>query len=167
MPDNAFIEPFNGSFRDECLNLNWFASIAEARRHAKTWRRDDNESRPNMALNGLSPAEFARQQRTCDPAKDMRQGTEAHGRRVLTLRVDHEIGALQTGRLLKLTAVRRNRSGHEAGHMSAPDPRASALPSKIPLASEGPSTQAVQFHLPPLSIGQNRANHPQAPAKET
>lgn len=64
--DNAHIESFNGSFRDECLNLNWFASIAEAKRHAEAWRRDYNESRPHMALNGLSPAEFARQQRTCD-----------------------------------------------------------------------------------------------------
>ena len=64
--DNAHIESFNGSFRDECLNLNWFASIAEAKRYAEAWRRDYNESRPHMALNGLSPAEFARQQRTCD-----------------------------------------------------------------------------------------------------
>jgi transposase InsO family protein len=24
--DNAFIESFNGSFRDECLNVNWFLS---------------------------------------------------------------------------------------------------------------------------------------------
>jgi putative transposase len=59
--DNAHIESFNGSFRDECLNLNWFASIAEAKRHAEAWRRDYNEGRPHMALNGLSPAEFARQ----------------------------------------------------------------------------------------------------------
>jgi putative transposase len=64
--DDAHIESFNGSFRDECLNLNGFASIAAAKRHAEAWRRDDNESRPRMALNGLSPAEFARQQRTCD-----------------------------------------------------------------------------------------------------
>jgi len=64
--DNAHIESFNGSFRDECLNLNWFTSIAEARTKAETWRRDYNESRPHMALNGLSPTEFARQHRTCD-----------------------------------------------------------------------------------------------------
>ncbi len=57
--DNAHIESFNGSFRDECLNLNWFASMAEARATIEAWRRDDNESRPHMALNSLSPAEFA------------------------------------------------------------------------------------------------------------
>jgi len=28
---NAFIESFNGKFRDECLNQNWFKSIDEAR----------------------------------------------------------------------------------------------------------------------------------------
>ena len=29
--DNAFIESFNGSFRDECLNVNWFLSLEDAR----------------------------------------------------------------------------------------------------------------------------------------
>ena len=33
--DNAHIKSFKGSFRDEGLNLNWFASIAEAKRHAE------------------------------------------------------------------------------------------------------------------------------------
>ena len=28
--DNAIIESFNGSFRDECLNVNWFLSIEDA-----------------------------------------------------------------------------------------------------------------------------------------
>ncbi|MCT0776610.1 integrase core domain-containing protein, partial [Pseudomonas aeruginosa] len=28
---NAFIESFNGKFRDECLNEHWFCSLAEAR----------------------------------------------------------------------------------------------------------------------------------------
>lgn len=29
--DNAHIETFNGSFRDECLNLYWFATLDEAK----------------------------------------------------------------------------------------------------------------------------------------
>jgi transposase InsO family protein len=29
--DNAHIETFNGSLRDECLNLHWFETLAEAR----------------------------------------------------------------------------------------------------------------------------------------
>lgn len=63
---NAHIESVNGSFRDECLNLNWFASIAEARTTIEAWRRDYNESWPHMALNGLSPSEFARKTRSCE-----------------------------------------------------------------------------------------------------
>ena len=45
---------------DECLNTNWFASSAEAKRLIEAWRRDYNESRPHMAHNGQSPSEFAR-----------------------------------------------------------------------------------------------------------
>ena len=62
--DNAHIESFNGSFRDECLNLNWFDSIGEARTTFGAWRRHFNESRPHMPLNGLTPAEFARKTRS-------------------------------------------------------------------------------------------------------
>jgi hypothetical protein len=48
--DNAYIETSYGSFRDECLNLHWFAAIGEARRVIEAWRREYNESRPHMAL---------------------------------------------------------------------------------------------------------------------
>lgn len=37
---NAFTESFNGSFRDEYLNVNWFLSIEDARQKIETWRRD-------------------------------------------------------------------------------------------------------------------------------
>ncbi len=57
--DNAHIESFNGSLRDECLNVNWFASLPEARRLIEAWRRDYNECRPHMAHNGKTPTEFA------------------------------------------------------------------------------------------------------------
>ncbi len=30
LTDNAYIESFNGSFRDECLNVNWFLSLEDA-----------------------------------------------------------------------------------------------------------------------------------------
>ena len=29
--DNAYIESFNGSLRDECLNVHWFADLTDAR----------------------------------------------------------------------------------------------------------------------------------------
>jgi putative transposase len=57
--DNGHVESFNGSFRDECLNLHWFETVEEAKAIIEAWRRDYNESRPHMALNGQSPAEFA------------------------------------------------------------------------------------------------------------
>lgn len=57
--DNCHVETFNGSFRDECLNLHWFATVEEAKVIIEAWRRDYNESRPHMALNDRSPAEFA------------------------------------------------------------------------------------------------------------
>jgi len=62
--DNAFIESFNGTLRKECLNLNWFRSIDEAAATVEAWRRDYNESRPHMALAGLTPREFSRQNGT-------------------------------------------------------------------------------------------------------
>ena len=37
---NAYIESFNGRFREECLNLNWFTSLAEAERIIEDWRID-------------------------------------------------------------------------------------------------------------------------------
>lgn len=58
--DNCHIETFNGSFRDECLNLHWFATLEEAKAIIEAWRQDYNESRPHSTLNNLSPAEFAR-----------------------------------------------------------------------------------------------------------
>nr|WP_186237978.1 IS3 family transposase [Burkholderia gladioli] len=59
--DNCHIETFNGSFRDECLNLHWFETLSEAKAIIEAWRRDYNESRPHSALKDLAPAEFARQ----------------------------------------------------------------------------------------------------------
>ncbi|MDN7500938.1 integrase core domain-containing protein, partial [Burkholderia gladioli] len=59
--DNCHIETFNGSFRDECLNLHWFETLGEAKAIIEAWRRDYNESRPHSALKDLAPAEFVRQ----------------------------------------------------------------------------------------------------------
>ncbi|QKR98338.1 transposase [Sphingomonas sp. CL5.1] len=38
MPDNAYIETFYGSLRDECLNVHWFETIAQARQLIEAWR---------------------------------------------------------------------------------------------------------------------------------
>ena len=55
---NAFIESFNGKFRDECLNEHWFVSLQDAREKIEAWRRDYNEVRPHSALGNRTPEEF-------------------------------------------------------------------------------------------------------------
>ena len=56
---NAYIESFNGKFRDECLNDNVFVSLHSAQNIIETWRQDYNQERPHSSLNDLTPAEFA------------------------------------------------------------------------------------------------------------
>jgi len=58
---NAFIESFNGSFRDECLNVNWFLSIEDAREKIEQWRIEYNEFRPHSELCGQTPQQYAEQ----------------------------------------------------------------------------------------------------------
>ncbi len=55
--DNPFIESFNGSLRDECLNTNWFLSLDDARDKLESYRRDYNTYRPHSSLQGLTPEE--------------------------------------------------------------------------------------------------------------
>ena len=63
--DNAYIESFNGSFRDECSNVHWFLSLEDAKMKAENWRQDYNLSRPHSALNYLTPAEFVKKNAPC------------------------------------------------------------------------------------------------------
>lgn len=58
--DNAFIESFDGKFRAECLNANWFMSLDEARSKCEAWRRDYNEVRPHSAIGNKAPIELHR-----------------------------------------------------------------------------------------------------------
>lgn len=56
---NCHIESFNGRLRDECLNLHWFLSLADARRTIESWRQGYNAARPHSGLAGCTPSEFA------------------------------------------------------------------------------------------------------------
>lgn len=56
--DNPFIESFNGSFRDECLNTHWFLSLEDAYEKINTWVKDYNHFRPHSSLNQMTPVEF-------------------------------------------------------------------------------------------------------------
>lgn len=57
---NAYIESFNGRFRDEYLNEHWFTSLQQAKVIIDAWRREYNEERPKKSLGGLTPAAYAR-----------------------------------------------------------------------------------------------------------
>ena len=57
---NAYIESFNGRFRDECLNEHWFTSLQHARVVVEAWRREYNEERPKKSLGGMTPAAYAK-----------------------------------------------------------------------------------------------------------
>ena len=56
--DNGHIESFNGRLRDECLNVQQFVSLADARAKIEAWRCDYNQVRPHSALGHLTPSEF-------------------------------------------------------------------------------------------------------------
>lgn len=58
---NAFVESFNGKFRDSCLNQQWFRDLFEARRVINKWREHYNNVRPHSSLGYLPPAVFAKQ----------------------------------------------------------------------------------------------------------
>jgi putative transposase len=58
---NAYIESFNGRFRDECLNENEFRSLAHARLIIEDWRNDYNRFRPHKSLANRTPEEFVRE----------------------------------------------------------------------------------------------------------
>jgi putative transposase len=59
--DNPFIESFNGSFRDECLNVNWFLSLEDAKEKIRLFKEEYNGFRPHSAWSGLTPNEVVQQ----------------------------------------------------------------------------------------------------------
>ena len=83
--DNAFIESFNGTVREECLNQHWFLSLEDAQEKLEVWRRDYNEERPHSSLENLTPVEYsrrststlARQTGTAPPAITVASTSEA------------------------------------------------------------------------------------------
>jgi putative transposase len=55
--DNPFMESLNGSFRDDCLYVNWFLSLTDAREKIERWRIEYNNFRPHSSLDNLTPNE--------------------------------------------------------------------------------------------------------------
>ncbi len=74
---NGALESFNGKFRDECLNMEWFRSRGEARILIEAWRKHFNEVRPHSSLGYLTPAEFAAKLQQTNAAPASATGRDA------------------------------------------------------------------------------------------
>jgi putative transposase len=57
--ENGYGESFQSRLRDELLNVEEFATVAEAQTLAASWRADYNHRRPHSSLGYQTPAEFA------------------------------------------------------------------------------------------------------------
>ena len=58
---NGRLESFNGKLREECLRVNWFQNLFDARRKIAAWQKEYNEERPHSSLGYRTPKEFAAQ----------------------------------------------------------------------------------------------------------
>ena len=63
---NAYIERFNRTYRDEVLNMYVFKTLLEVRTITEEWLDQYNEERPHEALGDLTPFEFRWAQQTPD-----------------------------------------------------------------------------------------------------
>lgn len=70
--ENAYCESFNGKLRDECLNANWFPTIADAQRAIEAWRIEYNDERPHKSLGRRTPAEFTKSLQQKNPSTPQR-----------------------------------------------------------------------------------------------
>jgi putative transposase len=78
--ENGFIESFNGRLRDECLNVEWFNSLHDAREALARWRAHYNHERPHSALADRTPAAFAQAHAAAVERFAPIHGNEANGR---------------------------------------------------------------------------------------
>jgi transposase InsO family protein len=70
--ENGYAESFHSRLRDELLNVEEFATVAEARLFAERWQLDYNHRRPHSALGYRTPAEFAAMASGADTASGCR-----------------------------------------------------------------------------------------------
>lgn len=56
---NAYIERFNRTFREDVLDAHIFQTLEEVRELTESWMEEYNAIRPHCALQGISPYQFA------------------------------------------------------------------------------------------------------------
>ena len=81
---NGFAESFNSRFRDEFLNTELFATVAEAQGLANRWRWEYNNLRPHSARRGggtmeEAQAAFGRESTIIPPRPIKGDTSKAHG----------------------------------------------------------------------------------------
>jgi hypothetical protein len=83
--ENGFIESFNGRLRDECLNVEWFVSLDDARQKLAKFREHYNPERPHSALADRTPAAFAELHRRVTEKTSTSMGRNPHEIRAIGL----------------------------------------------------------------------------------
>lgn len=79
MPDNAFIEAFNGRLRAERLNTHWFLALEDARRKLENWRRGYNELRSHGAIGNQNPITLIDRPVATSPTRRSEAGFSSFG----------------------------------------------------------------------------------------
>jgi transposase InsO family protein len=96
---NGRVGSFNGRFRDECLNTNWFMTWVEAKEKIERWREEYNGDRPHSSLAYRTPEAFAK---ACSELTS-RMGKESYSRPSVSVTFGGENrGRSRLGRLLWL-----------------------------------------------------------------
>ena len=54
----GFVKAFNGKVRAECVDQNWFLSLADARLKCEAYQHEYNNERPHSSIGNKSPVEF-------------------------------------------------------------------------------------------------------------
>ena len=72
---NGYIESFNGKFRDECLNEQWFQDLHQAKTAIKAWRQDYNEVRPHSSCGSCIASMLAMQLEHLQPPRSTNLAT--------------------------------------------------------------------------------------------
>ena len=57
---NGFVEGFNRTFRDPCLNEHWFTSIDDARKRVEQWRQIYNTIKPHSRIQLMPPGRYSK-----------------------------------------------------------------------------------------------------------
>jgi len=94
--ENGYVESFNGRFRDECLNENWFTDLTDAREKIAEWKLDYNQARPHSALGYRTPEEFAKSSAARGGGKDAGARSENAARFPLSHRLDDDQRGITT-----------------------------------------------------------------------